>query len=112
MTTFAKPVGDKRCVKCGKLWRDPVTPGPCGIRTGGTTWCDGELVEHQCGGPSEACMMKGCEECGGESLTSLAELRIERDALRARVAELEAELARIAELSPRCRRTHVARRAP
>lgn len=91
-----------RCEDCGKLWSwegTSVTPEDrCGVRLSSDVWCDGTMIEHQCGGPREACRLRGCEECGGESLTSIAELRIsvaqltrERDDALARVAELEAE---------------------
>ena len=57
-----------RCTKCNGLWpvdQRSAVGARCGTRAGLGGWvhCDGILVEHQCGGPREACGLKGCERC-------------------------------------------------
>lgn len=52
------------CPKCKCLCRRKVGERCPSTLTCAENWrCDGILVEHQCGGPSEACGIRECEEC-------------------------------------------------
>lgn len=67
------------CAKCNGLWpldQSSTVGARCGTRAvpGGWAHCDGILVEHQCGGSSEACGIRDCEECHPPQ-------KVERDAL-------------------------------
>lgn len=45
------------CKMCRRLM--PANSAGCS-----TVMCNGTLVEHQCGGPREACERRNCEQCG------------------------------------------------
>jgi hypothetical protein len=57
-----------RCNVCDRLtpFSNPYEGARCqGMRLVGSHWrpCTGVLVEHECGGPQEACGLRGCHEC-------------------------------------------------
>lgn len=82
-----------RCDKCGHLYSANLTyvGEVCGVRLSGTEWCRGKIVEHECGGPREACGLRGCEECDNRTAlrAALEKSRDEVAKLRAIVAELQ-----------------------
>ena len=52
------------CPKCRCLCKRNVGERCPSTLTVAPNWqCDGILVEHQCGGPCEACGERDCEEC-------------------------------------------------
>ena len=89
-----------RCNACSHLWDSMHSRAGerCGVRLSGEKWCDGVLVEHQCGGPSEACGLHGCDECGGPKEATIARLTRERDEARAEVEGAEKERQALADV--------------